>query len=107
MFTASGEVVQPSEVLYRKPILVERGSFRPATRLTLDLLERARERFVLEPEVRGWEPVVLAEMTLNNLRQPDQDLAARHETNPGPAQGGAVSPAEEPPTPTHDTPRPC
>ena len=75
MFTASGEVVQPSEVLHRKPILVERGSFRPATRLTLDLLERARERFVLEPEVRGLEPVVLAEMTLNNLRQPDQDLA--------------------------------
>jgi hypothetical protein len=75
MFTANGEVVQPSEVLYRKPILVERGSFRPATRLTLDLLERARERFVLEPEVRGLEPVVLAEMTLNNLRQPDQDLA--------------------------------
>ena len=34
MFTAAGEVVQPSEVLYKKPVLVERGSFRPATRLT-------------------------------------------------------------------------
>src|SRR4029453_979510 len=67
MFTANGEVVQPSEVLYRKPILVERGSFRPATRLTLDLLERARERFVLEPEVRGKQPVGLAEMTLHSL----------------------------------------
>lgn len=39
MFTAAGEVVQPSEVLYKKPILVERGSFRPVTKLTLDLLE--------------------------------------------------------------------
>ncbi len=29
MFTASGEVVQPSEVLHKKPILVQRGSFRP------------------------------------------------------------------------------
>jgi len=38
MFTAAGEVVQPSEVLYKKPILVERGSFRPVTKLTLDLL---------------------------------------------------------------------
>jgi hypothetical protein len=37
IFTAAGEVVQPSEVLYRKPILVERGSLRPATNLTLDL----------------------------------------------------------------------
>jgi hypothetical protein len=37
MFTASGEVVQPSDALHKKPILVERGSFRPATKLTLDL----------------------------------------------------------------------
>ncbi|HEY1418322.1 MAG TPA: hypothetical protein VGF41_10465 [Myxococcaceae bacterium] len=75
MFTAGGEVVQPSEVLYRKPILVERGSFRPATKLTVDLLDRARDRFRAEPEVRGVEPVVLAEMTLNNLRQPEQDAS--------------------------------
>ena len=46
MFTAGGEVVQPSEVLHKKPILVERGSFRPATKLTLDLLNRAREQFL-------------------------------------------------------------
>src|SRR6516162_7455491 len=67
MFTASGEVVQPSEVLHKKPILVERGSFRPATKLTLDLLERAREQLLQEPGVRGAQPVVLAEMTLRNL----------------------------------------
>src|SRR5581483_4595585 len=31
MFTAEGEVVQPSDVLYKKAVLVERGSFRPIT----------------------------------------------------------------------------
>jgi hypothetical protein len=67
MFTASGEVVQPSEVLHKKPILVERGSFRPATKLTLDLLNRALEQFLQEPGVRGRRPVVLAEMTLRTL----------------------------------------
>ncbi len=67
MFTAAGEVVQPSEVLYKKPILVERGSFRPVTKLTLDLLESAREQFLEEPEVRGKEPVIFAEMTLRSL----------------------------------------
>lgn len=76
MFTAGGEVVQPSDVLYKKPILVERGSFRPATRLTLDLLERALERFKAEPEVRGKQPAVLAEMTLHSL-------------SPGPTAGHA------------------
>jgi hypothetical protein len=68
MFTAIGEVVQPSEVLYKKPILVERGSFRPATKLTLDLLNRALEQFLREPTVREQKPVVLAEMTLRSLR---------------------------------------
>jgi hypothetical protein len=67
MFTAAGEVVQPSEVLYKKPILVERGTFRPVTMLTLDLLAGAREQFVAEPSVKGQEPVVLMEMTLRNL----------------------------------------
>jgi hypothetical protein len=71
MFTASGEVVQPSEVLHKKPILVERGSFRPATKLTLDLLNRAREQFLQDPSVRGQQPIVLAEMTLRNLMEPD------------------------------------
>jgi hypothetical protein len=73
MFTASGEVVQPSEVLYKKPILVERGSFRPATKLTLDLLHRALEQFLQEPSVRGQQPVVLAEMTLRSL-VPEPDV---------------------------------
>jgi hypothetical protein len=67
MFTAAGEVVQPSEVLYKKPILVERGSFRPATKLTLDLLARALDQFLQEPGVEGQKPVVLAEMTLRSL----------------------------------------
>src|SRR5204863_1684180 len=42
-------------------------SFRPATKLTLDLLERARDQFLQEPSVRGQQPVVLAEMTLRSL----------------------------------------
>src|SRR5262249_45650466 len=70
MFTAAGEVVQPSEVLYKKPVVVERGSFRPMTKLTLDLIERARERFAREPGVVGKEPILLAEMTLRNLASP-------------------------------------
>ena len=73
MFTAGGEVVQPSEILYKKPVLVERGSFRPATKLTLDLLERTRDQFVQEPAVRGQQPVVLAEMTLRSLN-PSPDV---------------------------------
>ena len=67
MFTADGEVVQASEVLYKKAILVERGSFRPVTKVTLDMLNCAQAQFVQEPGVQGEEVVVLMEMTLKNL----------------------------------------
>ena len=81
MFTVEGEVVQPSEVLYKRPILIERGSFRPPTNLTLDLLAGALERFREEPQVQEEPPVVLLEMTLRNLtgeRGPDHaDFLAR------------------------------
>ena len=67
MFTAKGEAVQWAEVLYQKPVLVLRGSFLPVTRATLDVLERALERFVREPDLKGEPPVVLMEMTLRQL----------------------------------------
>jgi hypothetical protein len=67
MFTAKGEAVQWAEVLYQKPVLVQRGSFHPVTKATLDVLERALEQFVQEPELKGEPPVVLMEMTLRHL----------------------------------------
>ncbi|MCX8092319.1 MAG: TonB-dependent receptor [Verrucomicrobiae bacterium] len=67
MFTADGEAVQWNEVLYKKPVLVQRGRFRPITRATVDVLERALEEFVREPDVGGETPVVLLEMNLRQL----------------------------------------
>ncbi|MCY2982435.1 MAG: TonB-dependent receptor [Planctomycetota bacterium] len=67
MFSARGEVLQPSEVLYKKPILVERGSFRPLTNVNLDILRSAHEKFSLEPDVEADQVVTLAEITMRNL----------------------------------------
>lgn len=67
MFTADGEVVQASEVLHKKPILIERGSFRPVTHLSVDMLRGAHAQFVQEPLLEGEPPVVLMEMTLGTL----------------------------------------
>ena len=67
MFTAKGEAVQWAEVLYQKPVLVQRGSFHPVTKATLDVLERALEQFVREPELKDEPPVMLMEMTLRHL----------------------------------------
>lgn len=67
MFTASGDIVQWAELLHRKPVLIQRGSFRPVTKSTLEVLERAYEQFIREPELQGETPVVLTEMTLRHL----------------------------------------
>ena len=68
MFSATGEVLQPSEVLYKKPILVERGSFRPLTNVNLDMLRSAHEKFCKEPDVEADQVVTLAEITMRNLK---------------------------------------
>jgi hypothetical protein len=67
MFTANGETVQPAEIFYKKSIIVERGSFRPVTYATNDMLEGARKAFLSQPGAREQDLVVLMEMTLENL----------------------------------------
>jgi hypothetical protein len=67
MFTADGETVQPAEIFYRKAILVERGSFRPVTYATNDMLDGARRQFLKENGCSEKDLVVLMEMTLENL----------------------------------------
>jgi hypothetical protein len=71
MFTADGETVIPSEILYKKPVLLERGSFRPLTNPMLDMLERAHELFVRQPALQDETPVVMFEMTLRQLQVGD------------------------------------
>ena len=67
MFTADGETVQAAEVFYKKAILVERGSFRPVTYATNDMLDGARKAFLKECDSSDKDLVVLMEMTLGNL----------------------------------------
>jgi hypothetical protein len=68
MFAANGDVLQPSEFLYRKPILVERGSFRPVCNVNIDMLRSAHEKFMQLPSVQGKEIVQLMEITMRNLK---------------------------------------
>jgi hypothetical protein len=67
MFGPTGEVLQPSEVLRKRPILVERGSFRPVTKVNIDMIKSAHERFASEPEVESGQVVELMEITMKNL----------------------------------------
>jgi hypothetical protein len=71
LFRADGEVVQPDDVLHGRAVLVERGSFRPVTRVTAALLHQADEPF--RADLGGSaERVALMEMSLRNLRTGDR-----------------------------------
>ena len=67
MFGPDREVLQPSEVLRKKAVLVERGSFRPPTHVNLDMLDTAQAKFEQDPAVSGQPVLQLTEITMRNL----------------------------------------
>ena len=68
MFSANGDVLQPSEFLYRKPILVERGSFRPVCNVNVDMMSCAHQKFSELPDVNGKPVAQIMEITMRNLK---------------------------------------
>ena len=67
MFRADGEVVQPSEELYKRAVLVERGSFRPVTQVTYEMLRCAYDVFAPRENEAPRGVLTLAEITMENL----------------------------------------
>ena len=67
LFRADGEVVNAADAFFRKPLLVERGSFRPVTNVTNDMLDCARTQFLREETIKNEEPEILMEITMKNL----------------------------------------
>ena len=68
MFDKDGRNVHPSEFLYRKNLLVVRGSYRPATLVNMDMLKTSSRQFTDDPNVDPTKYYQLAEITLDNLR---------------------------------------
>jgi len=68
IFTPDGMNQQPSDILYKKNIITIRGSFRPVTRVNIDMLERGFEEFKKNSKVKEENIQLLFEITLSNLR---------------------------------------
>lgn len=68
MFGPDGKVLLSSDLLYKKPVLVERGSFRPVTHVNLDIFEAATRKFEQQlPAEDNGKIVKVAEITMRNL----------------------------------------
>ena len=68
MFGPDGNNLLPATVLYKKNILALRGSFRPVTKVNMDMFEKSYEIFIRDPNVDMDQSVVIFEITLSNLR---------------------------------------
>jgi len=68
MFGHAGNVLQPSEALYKKNVIVLRGRFRPVTHVNVDMLFAGRKLFKAEPDVHKENIMVLSELTLGDLQ---------------------------------------
>jgi hypothetical protein len=77
MFGPDKAVLQPSEVLRKHAILLERGSFRPPTHVNLDMLDTAQAKFEQDPAVAGKPVLQLTEITMRNLLAGGQDIDRR------------------------------
>ncbi|CAM4035765.1 TonB-dependent receptor [Gillisia hiemivivida] len=68
MFAPDGNNILPARILYKKNILALRGSFRPVTKVNMDMYKRSLELFIQENKVEEENTEVIFEITLSNLR---------------------------------------
>ena len=67
IFNPDGVNLQASDVLYKKNILAIRGSFRPVTKVNIDMIKNGYNKFLQENRVKKENLQVLFEITLSNL----------------------------------------
>ncbi len=68
IFSPDGKNQQASDVLYKKNILTIRGSFRPVTKVNLDMMQNGYNAFIKENKVEAENVLLLFEITLSNLK---------------------------------------
>lgn len=72
MFNKHGEVVQAGDALYKRPILLLRGSFNPVLKLHLDMIQQSRQVFsgVINEEQKD-RSLEICEISTKNLLRDD------------------------------------
>ena len=72
MFHPKKGAILPSSFLRKRPVLIERGSFRPINRTHLDMLLGAQKQFEIESSQSKKDPISVLEITVNNLLEREE-----------------------------------
>ncbi len=68
MFNPEGINLLPAHELYKKNILTLRGSFRPVTKVNMEIYQESKKMFLAEKRVKEENTQIIFEITLANLR---------------------------------------
>ncbi|MGZ9898335.1 TonB-dependent receptor [Shewanella gaetbuli] len=77
MFKPDGTIGVPAEMLYKKNVLTIRGSFKPVTKLNVDMIEQGQKAFSELEGVDIDNTVVIAEISLNDLQGHDANMSEK------------------------------
>jgi hypothetical protein len=69
MFDRFGNVQEPDDMLYKKNAIIFRGSFRPVTYVSVDMLKSSYSLFKKDEDYDKYNTLPLCEITMNNLLQ--------------------------------------
>lgn len=73
LFGKDGNVISLSETLYKKNLLVARGSYRPTTLVNMDVMKTSLEKFCHENKLKEIDVTAIAEITISQLDE-DGDI---------------------------------
>lgn len=68
IFTPEGKTLQPTDALFKKNLLVQRGRFRPPTNLHIEMFNAGKKQFLKDPDVSEESLITFFEITINEIK---------------------------------------
>lgn len=75
IFTPDGNVSIPAELFYKKNVLTTRGSFKPVTKLNVDMIKQGHKSFLEMANVKKDNTVLIAEISINDHHGHDANVS--------------------------------
>lgn len=75
IFTPDGKVTIPADLFYKKNVLTTRGSFKPVTKLNVDMIEQGMKSFLKMDQVNEDNTVLIAEISINDIYGNDANVS--------------------------------
>lgn len=75
IFAPDGNVTIPADLFYKKNVLTTRGSFKPVTKLNVDMIKQGKKSFFKMEHVSKDNTVLIAEISINDVHGNDANVS--------------------------------